>query len=207
MIVVAIADDHPIVREGLAMVLTDEADFELAGSVGSAEELVELCARVRPDVVLVDLELPEMGGAAAIERLQQASPATRAIVFTAYDTAERIDAAIAAGAKGYLLKGAPAPELVKAIRAVAAGGSALEPRVAARVLASLGGKRDRLDLSAREGDVLRMIGAGLSNKQIAKRLSIAERTVKYHVASILNKLGADNRAQAVAIAAQKGLVS
>jgi len=206
MIRVAIADDHPIVREGLTAVLSDETDFVLVGSAASAEALVELCSRARPDVALVDLELPAMGGIDAIVRLQRGSPATRVIVFTAYDTPERVDAALGAGAKGYLLKGAPSSELVKAIRDVTAGGSALDPRVAARVLARLGQRRDRLSLSPRERDVLRMIGEGLSNKQIAKRLSITERTVKYHVASLLNKLGAENRAQAIAIAAQKGLV-
>ena len=206
MIRVAVVDDHPVVREGLVSILKDEPDFDVVGSAGSAEDLLTLVDRAKPDVVLIDLELPEMNGVQAIERLAQTAPQTRLIVFTAYDTEEKIADALRAGAKGYLLKGASADRIGRAIRDVHAGGSALEPRVASRLVARLRGASPSTTLTSREREVLRLISQGQSNRQIAKRLSITERTVKYHVGSILNKLGADNRAQAVALAAERHII-
>lgn len=206
MIRVAVVDDHPVVREGLVSILKDEPDFDVVGSAGSAEDLLTLVDRAKPDVVLIDLELPEMNGVQAIERLAQTAPQTRLIVFTAYDTEEKIADALRAGAKGYLLKGASADRIGRAIRDVHAGGSALEPRVASRLVARLRGASPSTALTSREREVLRLISQGQSNRQIAKRLSITERTVKYHVGSILNKLGADNRAQAVALAAERHII-
>lgn len=206
MIRVAVVDDHPVVREGLVSILKDEPDFDVVGSAGSAEDLLTLVDRAKPDVVLIDLELPEMNGVQAIERLAQTAPQTRLIVFTAYDTEEKIADALRAGAKGYLLKGASADRIGRAMRDVHAGGSALEPRVASRLVARLRGASPSTTLTSREREVLRLISQGQSNRQIAKRLSITERTVKYHVGSILNKLGADNRAQAVALAAERHII-
>ena len=213
MIRVIVVDDHPIVRQGLAAVLDDEPDFQVVGAAASAEEALVIVARERPDVAILDLELAGPGGGldgvAAIPRLAEASPATRVLVFTAYDTDERVFGALRAGAKGYLLKGAPTEEIARGIRAVHAGGSHLEPRVAAKVLAELHGGRGGAHaspLSDREREVLRHIAAGLSNKEIGRALSISERTARFHVTSILNKLGASTRAQAVALATQRGLL-
>ncbi|MDQ6779928.1 MAG: response regulator transcription factor [Candidatus Eremiobacteraeota bacterium] len=202
---IALVDDHPVVREGVAAILEDEADFAVAGAFGSAEELLQAVPALRADVVLMDLELPQMDGVEAIGRLLRMQPASKVLVFTAYDTGEKILAALRAGAKGYMLKGAPAQEIAQAIRAVHAGGSHLEPRIAAQIMAAASAPRSS-QLSEREREVLSYIGKGLSNKQIGRRLSITERTVKFHVASILAKLGADNRAQAVALATQRRLI-
>src|SRR5437899_2810699 len=132
-----VVDDHPVVRQGLVAALEDEADFAVVGAVGSAEEAIDLAARLRPDVVLLDLELPGVGGVEAIPRLAGASPGSGVLVFTAYDTDELVLGAIRAGARGYLLKGAATAEIAAAVRTVAAGGSALAPRVAAKLTAAL----------------------------------------------------------------------
>lgn len=207
MIRILVVDDHPIVREGLVAVLEDEPDFEVVGSAGSAEEAMALAERLAPEVALLDLELPGMDGVAAIPPLVQASPGLRILVFTAYDTDERVFGAIRSGAGGYLLKGATAAEIAQAVRVVHGGESYLEPRIAAKLVAEVTAPRRFAGLlSERERAVLRLIAAGLSNKQIARSLSITERTVKFHVTSIFKKLGAENRAQAVALATQRGLL-
>jgi DNA-binding NarL/FixJ family response regulator len=208
MIRLLVVDDHPIVRQGLVAVLEDEPEFTVVGSVPSAEAALAQIASAAPDVILLDLELGGgMDGVAAIGPLLAAQPAARILVFTAYDTSERVFAAVQAGAKGYLLKGAPVEELTRAIRTVYADGSYLESRVAATLLAEVraprrGGGR----LSERERAVLRLVAAGLTSKQIARELTITERTVQFHVTGLLNKLGAESRAQAVAIAAERGLL-
>jgi DNA-binding NarL/FixJ family response regulator len=147
-----------------------------------------------------------MSGVEAIPHLAEASPTTRIIVFTAYDTDERVLAAIRAGAKGYLLKGATIAEIASAVRTVAAGGTALAPSVASKLAEAVRAPRGAGPLTTREREVLRLIAQGLPGKQIAGALSISERTVKFHTASLIRKLGADNRAQAVAVAAQRGLL-
>jgi len=216
----AVVDDHPIVRDGLVAVLGDEPDFEVVGAAASAEEAAALVARERPDVVLLDLELPGADGVAALPDLLAAAPGVRVLVFTAYATDERVLGAIRAGAGGYLLKGAATAEIAQAIRQVRAGASALDPRVAATVVTALrsGGRapgrpavggaarRGSGDLSAREREVLRLVADGRANKEIARTLGITERTAKFHVTSVLNKLGAENRAQAAALAVQRGLL-
>ena len=207
MIRVLVVDDHPVVRQGLVGVLSDEADLEVVGQVGSGREAVSQAARLRPDVVLLDLEMDDLDGVEAIPQLRAAHPAVQILVFTAYDTDERVLGAVRAGARGYLLKGASAEDIARGIRTVAAGGSYLEARVASKVLAEMAGGPHRSNtLSAREREVLRLVAEGLPTKQIASALSITERTVKFHVNSIFHKLGADNRAQAVALAAQRGLL-
>ncbi len=206
MIRVLIVDDHPVVREGLRAVLEDTKEMQVVGEAGSAEEALSSMERAGPDIVLLDLELPGMNGVDAIPRFADAASHPRVIILTAYDTEERVLAALKAGAAGYLLKGAPAGEIAQAIRAVAGGGSYLTPRVAARVVAQVNAPRRSGLLSARERQVLRLVARGRSNKQIARDLAITERTVKFHMTSIFNKLGADNRAQAIAIAAERGLL-
>ena len=206
MIRIVVVDDHPVVREGLVASLEDDPEFRVVGSAGSAEDAMPLITTQHPDVILLDLELPGVNGLEAIPALAAAHPASRILILTAYDTDERVLGAIRAGAKGYLLKGASLEEIARAIRSVHAGESYLEPRIATKVLAELGPRRRPAALSHREREVLRLVAGGRSNKQIARELGIMERTVKFHVTSILNKLGAENRAQAVAVAARRGLL-
>lgn len=206
MIRILVVDDHPVVREGLVASLEDDPEFQVLGAAGSVEEALPLVAARHPHVILLDLELPGASGLAAIPTLTAAHPESRILILTAYDTDERVLGALRAGAKGYLLKGASLEEIARAIRAVHAGESYLEPRIASKVLAELGPGKRRTTLSPREREVLRLFADGHSNKQIARALGITERTVKFHVTSILNKLGAENRAQAVALAAQRGLL-
>jgi DNA-binding NarL/FixJ family response regulator len=206
MIRILVVDDHPIVRQGLVAALEDEADFQVVASAGSAEEALSLAARHRPDLILLDLELPGASGVEAIPGLLAAGPGTRILVFTAYDTDDRVLDAVRAGAGGYLLKGAAVAEIAAAIRTVAGGGTALAPTAAARLANAVRAPRGAGPLTVREREVLRLIAQGLPGKQIAGTLGITERTVKFHTAALIRKLGADNRAQAVALAARRGLL-
>jgi DNA-binding NarL/FixJ family response regulator len=183
---IVIVDDHPVVREGLVAALAGT----VTAAFGSAEEA--LAVRLDADVIVLDLELPGLGGIDAIARFK-----APVLVLTAYGTEEDLERALAAGARGYLLKGAPLEQIERAIEIVAGGGEFIDPRI----------RRSELPrLSARERDVLKLVAAGESNKDIARRLRITERTAKFHVTSIFNKLGAENRAQAVSIAAEKRLL-
>lgn len=207
MIRVLVVDDHPVVREGLISVLEDQPGLEVVGAAGSAEEALSLVRRLRPDVVLLDLELPGMGGITAIPYLLAGSAPPHVLVFTAYGTDDRVRGALEAGAAGYLLKGASGEEIARSVRAVYEGKTALEPRIAARTLPRLrSSTRRRGLLTRREREVLELVAQGLANKEIASRLGISERTVKFHIASIMGKLGAENRAQATALALQRGLL-
>jgi DNA-binding NarL/FixJ family response regulator len=207
MIRLVVVDDHPIVRQGLVGVLEDEADLEVVGAFGSARVALGQVRQLQPDVVLLDLEMPDLDGVAAIPEFLAARGDLAILVFTAYDTEERVLGAIRAGARGYLLKGASSEEIARAVRQVHSGGSYLEPRVAARVMAQMQTpRRSSTTLSGREREVLRLVAEGLPTKQIARSLTITERTVKFHINSIFHKLGAENRAQAVALAAQRGLL-
>jgi DNA-binding NarL/FixJ family response regulator len=207
---ILVADDHPIVREGLAAILATQPDFEVVGQAVDGADLVEQAARLRPDIVLTDLEMPHLDGVGAIDQLRRSSPDTRTIVFTVFDTDDRILAALGAGAQGYLLKGAPRDEVFNAVRIVYTGGSLLQPIVASKVLRQIrsGGLReeDPATLTPREVEVLALLARGKPNREIASWLSISERTVKFHVSSILGKLGAANRTEAVAIAAARGII-
>ena len=202
-----VADDHPMLREGLVAVLSTQPDFDIIGEAVDGAEVVRLAEALRPDVILLDLEMPDVDGVAALEGLRDAVSAARAIVFTAYDTDERILRSLRAGARGYLLKDASRQEIFDAVRTVHAGGSLLEPGVTTRLLDHVreGGEQTE-PLTPRELEVLALISEGLHNSEIAGRLFVTERTVKFHVSSILAKLGADNRTEAVALAARRGLI-
>lgn len=199
---ILVADDHPIVRDGLVAILSTQADFVVVGEASNGEELIAKAVALQPTVVLADLEMPQLDGAAAIQRLSVSQPDLPVIVLTAFDTDDRIIGALQSGARGYLLKGAPRNEIFQAIRVVSAGGSLLHPPVAARVLQHL----NTASLTPREQEVLLLVAQGQINKEIAAMLNISERTVKFHVSAIMAKLGAGNRTEAVAIATQRGLL-
>lgn len=206
---IVVADDHPVVRDGLSAILGTQPEFEVVGEAGDGEETVRQVTALRPDILLLDLEMPALDGVEALRRLRDLMPEARVIVFTAFDTDERIMEAVRAGAQGYLLKGVPRQELFQAIRVVHAGGSLLQPVVASRLLRQVRQEPPSPvvePLTAREEEVLQLLAQGLQNKEIATRLSITERTVKFHVSAILGKLGAGNRTEAVAAAVQRGLV-
>ncbi len=188
--------------------LSTQPDFEIVGQAGNGREALAKVRETTPDVILLDLEMPEMDGVETLRQMRQHAPQINAVVFTAFDTDERIVSAIQAGAKGYLLKGAPREELFNAIRVVSQGGSLLQPIVATKLLQHVSGQHELPEtLTDRETDVLKLLAQGKTNKEIAGQLFITERTVKFHVSSILGKLGAGNRTEAVTMAAQLGLVS
>ncbi|MBV9792171.1 MAG: response regulator transcription factor [Chloroflexi bacterium] len=205
---IVLADDHPIVREGLASVLETQPDFEVVGQANDGAEAVDIVSALKPDVVLLDLEMPSLDGVQALRAMRAENAQVKALVFTAFDTDERIIGAVQAGARGYLLKGAPREELFGAIRVVAQGGSTLQPVVAAKLMERMtNSPASSLEpLTEREREVLQFMAQGLQNKEIAGQLHISERTVKFHVSAVLAKLGAGNRTEAVRMAVQHGLI-
>jgi len=205
---IAVADDHPVVREGLVAMLETQPDFAIVGSATSGTDALALVESANPDVLLLDLEMPELDGVGVLRALRESGARVRAIVFTVFDTDERIIAAVEAGAAGYLLKGAPRADVFSAVRIVAAGGSLLAPLAASAVLRRVRGELPPTapSLTMRERMVLEHLARGLGNKQIAAQLGITERTVKFHVSSVFTKLGAANRTEAVTRAAQAGLI-
>ncbi len=210
MIRILVVDDHPIVREGLIAVLNTQSDLCVVGAGGDGAEAIRQAAALKPDIVLLDLEMPGLDGVEVLRQMRATTPGLRAIIFTAFDTDERILAAVQAGAQGYLLKGAPRDELFNALRVVHSGGSLLQPVVASKLLRQVSSQAQQPDLpeslTERELEVLDALAKGLQNKEIAAQLFITERTVKFHVSSIMGKLGAGNRTEAVMLAAQCGLI-
>jgi two-component system, NarL family, response regulator LiaR len=204
---VMLAEDQRIVREGLVALLEDEPEVEIVGEARDGREAAELYERLRPDVVLMDLQMPEVDGAEATRRIRERFPDARVLVLTTYATDEYIVAALKAGARGYLLKDASAEELMAAVRAVHRGQTLLAPEVAARLVEARTGAGEAESLTPRELEVLALLGQGRSNAEIAQALVIAPRTVKVHVQNILGKLGAANRTEAVSIAARQKLIT
>jgi DNA-binding NarL/FixJ family response regulator len=207
---ILIVDDHPVVREGIGAMLKREPDFKIVGEASNGLEAVEQARGLSPDVILMDLRMPEMDGVEAITRIKEAKPEVKFIILTTYSDDEYIFKGIAAGARAYLLKDAPREELFKAIRAVYRGESLIQPVVASRVLdklAELSRKNPGAEtLSEREVEVLRLMAKGVSNSNIADELSITQSTVKTHITSIFQKLGVTTRTEAVTTALKRGII-
>ena len=206
VISVLIADDHPFVRHGLRTYLETLDDLEVVGEASDGAEAVELSGSLLPDVVLMDLVMPELDGVEATRRIKAASPATKVIVLTSFDDDEKVFPAIKAGAAGYLLKDVHPAELAKAVRRASRGEALLAPSVAARLMQEVsGGRPPDAGLTERELEVLRLIARGMSNKLIAHELVVSEKTVKTHVSNILAKLHLADRTQAALYAVREGL--
>jgi two-component system NarL family response regulator len=199
---VLIADDHPIVRGGLSALVADHPRMRLVAEAETGEQAVALAMTHRPDVILMDLRMPEMSGVEAIRAIRSAWPDARVIVLTTYDGDEDIYQALQAGARAYLLKDASGAELLEAVEAVHRGETRIPPQVGARLAQRVA----REDLTPRERDVLRAIVDGRSNKEIGRALSLTEGTVKFHVNNILAKLGVNDRTQAAIEALRRGFV-
>ena len=205
MISVLLADDHRLLRAGLESLLTSVGDISVVATAADGAEAVEAAAAHRPDVILMDLSMPGMGGVEATRRIVGADPAAVVVALTAFSDRERILRAIDAGAIGYLLKDADPDELIRGIRAAAAGDSPLAPR-AAQALVSARVEQRSVELSAREQEVLTLLARGLQNKLIASRLGISEKTVKAHLTSVFQRIGVTDRTQAALWAQRNGLV-
>lgn len=202
---VLIADDHPIVRSGVASVLATQPDFDVVGEASNGVEAVTLCAQLLPDLVLMDLRMPVRSGVSATADILRVRPATRVVVFTTYATDGEVLRAIEAGAVGYLLKDVPHDELFRALRAVARGERYLAPAVTERMMAHWQ-QPVRATLTDRECEVLRCVAQGAANKEIAATLGITEPTVKAHLVHIFEKLGVENRTSAVRVATERRLI-
>ena len=207
MIRVVIADDHGVVRAGLAQLLATFPDVELVGSASNGEEAVSLSAARGPDVVLMDLEMPVLDGIEATRRIRAAQPDVAVVVLTSFSDRERILSALDAGAAGYLLKDAEPDALARAIEAAARGEAPLDPKAARALLSARRAASPADGLSGREREVLAMVAEGLPNKLIAQRLGISEKTVKTHLTSVFRQIGVTDRTQAALWAQRHGVTS
>lgn len=204
MIRVAIADDHRVVRVGLEQLLQTFDDVEFLGAGAGGEEAVALCTEHRPDVLLLDLSMPDVDGIEVTKRLRDASPDTKVVVFTSFSDRERIVQALDAGAVGYLLKDAEPEELHAAVQAASRGEAPITPRAAAALLADRRERPAAVALTVREREVLGLVVEGLANKQIARRMGISEKTVKGHLTNLFQRIGVADRTQAALWAERTG---
>ena len=204
---VVIADDHNVVRKGIRDLLSDEDDIAVVGEARNGQEAVDLALALQPDVVVMDIAMPVMTGVEATRQIRALAPGVRVLVLTAYDDDPYIYGLLDAGAAGYILQTAESREIVRAVRATAAGQSAIDPAIAPRLIARLTRPAPSADtLTERELDVLRRAARGLTNKQIGADLEISDRTVQNHLANIYAKLGAASRTEAVTAALQRQLI-
>ena len=205
MIRIVVVDDHPVVRDGLRGMLDGQPDLEVVGEAGDGREALAQVARHEPDVVLVDLRMPVLDGVGAIAELARTHPRVRTLVLTTYDEDHDIVRALEAGAAGYLLKDVPREELFRAVRAAARGEPVLAPAVTARLLGRLRAPA-AVPPSERELEVLGLVARGMTNRAVARALSISEATVKTHLVHLFGKLGVDDRTAAVTVALERGLL-
>lgn len=203
---ILVVDDHPVVRDGVAAMLSAVEDLDVVGQAGSGPEAVRLATGLDPDVVVMDLRMPGGGGVDAVRAMKQLGLRAAVLVLTTYDTDTDTVAAIEAGATGYLLKDSPTATLVSAVRSTAAGETVLSPTIATRLASHVREPARRTALSAREREVLALVARGMPNKQIARELFVSEATVKTHLGHVFDKLGATDRAAAVAAAYEQGIL-
>ena len=205
---ILIVDDHTLVRDGLNTILRRQPDFEVVGEASNGREATDLARELTPDVILMDLRMPEMSGVEAMREIGASNPEIKIIVLTTFDTDEYIFDAVEAGAKGYLLKDTSREELFSAVRAVCRGESQIEPGVAARLISRFQelSRQGPDTLSDREVEVLQLIARGSANRQIADQLLISESTVKTHVANIFSKMNVRHRTEAVTQGLQRGII-
>ncbi len=204
---VVLADDHAVVRKGVRELLEDEPDIEVAGEASDGQQAVELAVALQPDVVVMDVAMPELSGVEATKRIRSLAPSVRILALTAYDDEPYIFGLLDAGATGYVLKTAESREIVRAVRAAAAGQAVLDPKVATRVVARARQPAAPAEaLTERELTILRLAARGLTNKQIGAELDISDRTVQNHLANIYAKLLVASRTEAVTVALQRGLI-
>lgn len=210
VIKILIADDHPVVREGLFAMLSREPDFNVVGEAKDGGDAVNKTNELNPDVVLMDLRMPEMDGVEAMRQIKAVRPDVKFIILTTFSDDEYIFSGIEAGARAYLLKDAPREELFKAIRAVYRGESLIQPVVASKLLDRFTELSRRApsgeELSGREVEILQLMAKGAANKEISAQLSISQSTVKTHISSIFQKLGVNDRTEAVTQALRKGII-
>jgi two-component system, NarL family, response regulator len=199
---VILADDHPVVRNGLAAMVDQQADMEVVAEASDGDEAIALYERMHPDVMVLDLRMPKRDGAAVVQHVMATNPKARLLIMTTYDGDEDIFRCLSQGAKGYLLKDAPRQEILSAIRAVSEDRPYTSSSIAAKALQRMA----KPSLTQRELDVLQQVALGRSNKDIARRLNITEGTAKTHVKSILTKLDAISRTEAVAVAHKRGMI-
>lgn len=207
MIRVAVADDHGVLRDGLAGLIAAQPDMELVATAANGAEAVAICRSSLPDVMLMDLEMPVMDGIEATRAILAEAPTTAVLVLTSFSDRRRITGALDAGAVGYLLKDASAEEVVHGIRTAAEGGSPLDPRAARSLLDSKNAPDPLVGISPREREVLALLLDGMPNKLIARRLGISEKTVKSHLTSIFRRIGVTDRVQAILWVERQGLRS
>jgi DNA-binding NarL/FixJ family response regulator len=200
---VLVADDHGVMRDGLVELLSVADDLEIVGTAGNGAQAIELVRDLRPDVVLMDISMPEVDGILATGSILEAEPETRIVMLTAFSDRDRVVAALDAGAIGYLLKDSEPHEVLDAVRAAASGDAPLAPRAARQLLAARS-EEQRADLSTREREVLALVAEGLPNKLIARRLEISEKTVKTHLTSVFQSIGVSDRTQAALWARRHG---
>lgn len=204
---VVLADDHSVVRKGVREFLEEEPDIDVIGEASDGLQAVELATELQPDVIVMDIKMPQLSGVDATKRIRSAAPKVRVLALTAYDDDPYIFGLLEAGASGYVLKTAESSELIRAIRAVAAGQSALDPAIAPRIIARVAQPASVAEsLTERELEVLRLAARGLTNKQIGHDLDISDRTVQNHLANIYAKLGVASRTEAVTAALQRGML-
>lgn len=203
---VMVVDDHGVVRSGIAAFLLAFDDLELAGEAANGVEALRVCGRLRPDVVLMDLMMPEMDGVAATRAIRESCPEVQVIALTSFPEEAMVKRALQAGAIGYLLKDASADQLAEAIRAAHAGKPTLAPEAAEALIHATRSPAPGFDLTEREREVLALMVEGLSNPEIAERLTVSRSTAKFHASSIISKLGVSSRTEAVALAVRHHLV-
>ena len=210
MITILIVDDHSIMREGLKAVLSKQADFKVIGEASNGDEAVKKAVKLRPDIILMDVRMTYSGLRATMD-ITQVLPEIKILILTVSDTEADLIESVKAGARGYLLKGMGADDLISAVRAVSNGGAIFTPSIATTLLdefkSDLNKRRDEITLTERESDVLSLVASGASNKEIAHQLNVSEPTVKAHLRNILSKLHMKNRSQAAVYAAQRGWVT